>query len=161
MENDNLSSFESLVNEMDFIPLISLIYRNEQKYLDKQLKDLDISSGQISCLMKIYEYDDFNVLNKVLCQKDLVDSLKMSKGTIASALRKLEDNGYILRELVPNNRRKYNLSLTEKGRKMVPKVIEIDKKWEKDMDCDFIDEEFKNKLRKIAIRTLYLNDKSE
>ena len=157
LENDNLSNFENLVNEMDFIPLISLIYRNEQRYLDKQLKDLDISSGQISCLMKIYEYD-FN--DKKLCQNDLVNSLKMTKGTIASTLRKLEDNSYILRELVPNNRRKYSLSLTEKGRKMVPKVIEIDKKWEEDMNCEFINEELKIKLRKVAIRTLCLNDDS-
>ncbi|MDO5852350.1 MAG: ArsR family transcriptional regulator [Methanobacteriaceae archaeon] len=149
--------FESLISELNIVPLISMIYRTEQKYLDHKLKDLDIGSGQINCLMKIYEYD-IDVHEDNLCQNDLCEILKISKGTVASSLRKLEDNGYVIREPIPNNMRKYKLSLTKKGFELVPKIIEIDKMWENDMDCKFINEELKGNLRKILLRSLELTE---
>lgn len=150
-------NLENVLNKKDIMPLIAELYHNEVKYLTKQLKGISMSSTQIFCLMNIYEYILQNPEEK-LCQNDLANILKMSKGTIATTLRKLEDEGYIKREIIPNNRRKYELTLTEKGNKIIPEIFRIDKMWEKNMKCKEIDDEFKEKLKKIVVRSIELNN---
>lgn len=143
---------KNLMEKMDLIPLISVIYKNEQRYLEHKIKDLDINSTQVSCLMEIYSHGDVEDQHK-LCQKDLVEILNFSKSTISTSLTKLEEFGYINRKIDPNNRRKNMIYLTKKGCSLIPKIIEIDKMWEQDMDCKLITEELKADLRKIAIQS--------
>lgn len=150
------SRLKNLMEKMDLIPLIAIIYRNEQKYLENKIKELDINSTQVSCLMEIYSHGDVEDQHK-LCQNDLVDILKFSKSTISTSLSKLEEYGYIKRKIVPNNRRKHMIYLTKKGCDLIPKIIEIDKMWEKDMNCELIDKELKANLRKIAIQSWKLS----
>ena len=138
--------------KMDLIPLIFIIYKNEQRYLEHKIKELDINSTQVSCLMEIYSHGDVEDQHK-LCQKDLVEILNFSKSTISTSLSKLEEFGYINRKIDPNNRRKNMIYLTKKGCSVIPKIIEIDKMWEQDMDCELITEELKADLRKIAIQS--------
>jgi len=142
----------NLMEKMDLIPLISVIYKNEQRYLEHKIKELDINSTQVSCLMEIYSHGDVEDQHK-LCQKDLVEILNFSKSTISTSLSKLEEFGYINRKIDPNNRRKNMIYLTKKGCSVIPKIIEIDKMWEQDMDCKLITEELKADLRKIAIQS--------
>lgn len=142
----------NLMEKMDLIPLISVIYKNEQRYLEHKIKELDINSTQVSCLMEIYSHGDVEDQHK-LCQKDLVEILNFSKSTISTSLSKLEEFGYINRKIDPNNRRKNMIYLTKKGCSLIPKIIEIDKMWEQDMDCELITEELKADLRKIAIKS--------
>ena len=125
----------NLMEKMDLIPLISVIYKNEQRYLEHKIKELDINSTQVSCLMEIYSHGDVEDQHK-LCQKDLVEILNFSKSTISTSLSKLE-----------------MIYLTKKGCSVIPKIIEIDKMWEQDMDCELITEELKADLRKIAIQS--------
>lgn len=150
------SRLDNLLQKMDLIPLISIIYRNEQKYLDDKIKELGINSTQVSCLMEIYSHGDVEDQHK-LCQTDLVEILNFSKSTISTSLSKLEESGYIKRKIVPDNRRKHMIYLTMKGCEIIPKIIEIDKMWEKDMDCELINEKLKADLRKIAIQSWKLN----
>lgn len=143
---------KNLMEKMDLIPLISVIYKNEQRYLEHKIKELDINSTQVSCLMEIYSHGDVEDQHK-LCQKDLVEILNFSKSTISTSLSKLEEFGYINRKIDPNNRRKNMIYLTKKGCSVIPKIIEIDKMWEQDMDCELITKELKADLRKIAIQS--------
>ena len=142
----------NLMEKMDLIPLISVIYKNEQRYLEHKIKELDINSTQVSCLMEIYSHGDVEDQHK-LCQKDLVEILNFSKSTISTSLSKLEEFGYINRKIDPNNRRKNMIYLTKKGCSVIPKIIEIDKMWEHDIDCKLITEELKAYLIKIAIQS--------
>ena len=82
-----------------------------------------------------------------------MEILNFSKSTISTSLSKLEEFGYINRKIDPNNRRKNMIYLTKKGCSVIPKIIEIDKMWEQDMDCELITEELKADLRKIAIQS--------
>lgn len=54
----------------------------------------------------------------------------LDKGTIARTVKKMEDAGYIIRKVDPDNRRAFRISLTEKGHKIAPEICEIDLKWE-------------------------------
>ena len=77
----------------------------------------------VQYVMMIYD-------NPKISQDDLVNMSGQSKGNIAKSLKKLEDSGYIKREINPNNRRKYMLKTTAKGDTLVPQVRKISKEWE-------------------------------
>ncbi|MBR5504111.1 MAG: MarR family transcriptional regulator [Methanobrevibacter sp.] len=99
--------------------------------------------------MMIYE-------NPNISQDDLVIMSGQSKGNIAKALKKLEDEGYIEREINPENRRKYMLNTTLKGDELVPKVRQISKDWEKEVGITDNDNELKARLKEIAINGMRL-----
>ena len=74
-----------------------------------------------------------------------------SKGNIAKVLKKLEDEGYIKREVNPENRRKYMLTTTEKANELVPKIRQISKDWEAEVGLTDEDEILKKRIKEIAI----------
>ena len=79
-----------------------------------------------------------------------------SKGNIAKVLKKIEDDGYIKREVNPENRRKYMLTTTEKGNELVPKIRQISKEWEAEVGLSDEDEQLKQRIKEIAINGMKL-----
>ena len=57
----------------------------------------------------------------------------MNDGTIAKALRKLEDKNMIQRSPNPDNRRQNLISLTDTGLNIAEEINNLDDKWEKDV----------------------------
>ena len=114
------------------------------------MKDLELTAGQVPFLMHLSHKEG-------ITQDNLAVHLHIDKGTVARALKKLEDNGFIYREINPQNRRKYLLFLTEKGRQIVPKIHQIDKEWEKSVCSDLSDAEYiplLNTLQTLAMKSL-------
>ena len=126
-------------NEMPFIALIQHITKNKLKY---SLKKPDMLH-EGNYLIEIYE-------KKNLSQDDLADIFAQSKGTIAKALKKLEDNEYIQRKINQNNRRKYILKTTKKGEKKAIEIKKDLKEWEMKVGIDKLDEDVKNQIIEIA-----------
>ena len=81
-----------------------------------------------------------------------------SKGNIAKILKKFEDEGYIERKINPQNRRKYMLSTTQKANRLIPEFRKISKDWEAEVGIGDEDEEFKKRLKEIAIKGMELVD---
>lgn len=142
-----------LENTPEDIPLgvfISIIHRTRIIHLNNEMKDLELTAGQVPFLMHLSHKEG-------ITQDDLAVHLHIDKGTVARALKKLEDNGFIYREINPQNRRKYLLFLTEKGRQIVPKIHQIDKEWEKSVCSDLSDTEYiqlLNTLQTLAMKSL-------
>ncbi|WP_405266804.1 MarR family winged helix-turn-helix transcriptional regulator [Methanobrevibacter sp.] len=137
-ENSNIDKFDS----MPFIALIHHISRNKLKYSMKNPNHMDmVHEGRY--LMEIHK-------RKNLSQDDLANIFGQSKGTIAKALRKLEDKEYVEREIDENNRRKYILNTTEKGEELAILLTKDLEDWEKTVGIDKLDEKTKSQLRKIA-----------
>ena len=142
-----------LENTLEDIPLgvfISIIHRTRIIHLNNEMKDLELTAGQVPFLMHLSHKEG-------ITQDDLAVHLHIDKGTVARALKKLEDNGFIYREINPQNRRKYLLFLTEKGRHIVPKIHQIDKEWEKSVGSDLSDKEYiqlLNTLQTLATKSL-------
>lgn len=137
-----------LENAPSDVPLgvfISIIHRTRIIHLNNELRDLEITASQIPFLIHLSHKEG-------ITQDDLAVHLHIDKGTVARALKKLEDNGFIYREINPRNRRKYLLFLTEKGRQIVPKIYGIDKEWEKSVCSNFSDTEYDNLVK--ALQTL-------
>jgi DNA-binding MarR family transcriptional regulator len=142
MQNDEI--FEN----SPIIALIHNISKNQIKYLSSQIAEYDLGK-EVRYIMMIYD-------NPCCSQDDLVNIYGESKANIAKSLRKLEDEGYIEREVNPQNRRKYMLKTTSKSDELVPLVREISRNWEKEVGIDSSDEEFREKLRMIAVNGMKL-----
>jgi MarR family transcriptional regulator, temperature-dependent positive regulator of motility len=117
--------------------LVSMIHRTRMMYLNDKMKNLDITAGQFPFIVVLSHEEG-------ITQDELAAHFHIDKGTVARALRKLEDKKYLFRKVDALNRRRYLIYLTEKGRKAVPKIISIDKEWEDSMCSEFSEEEYQN-----------------
>ena len=139
---------QGIMDNSPFIAWVHNLSKNQMKYLKNKIAEYDLDH-EVRYIMMIYE-------NPNISQDDLVIMSGQSKGNIAKALKKLEDEGYIEREINPDNRRKYMLKTTSKGDELVPKVRQISKDWEKEVGITEEDNELKKRLKEIAINGMRL-----
>lgn len=137
-KNDEIDKFDS----MPFIALIHHISKNKLRYSQKNPNRIDMVHEGLY-LMEIHK-------RKNLSQDDLANIFGQSKGTIAKALRKLEDKEYVERKIDENNRRKYILKTTQKGEELSILLKKDLEEWEESVGIDKLDEKTKNQLREIA-----------
>ena len=136
---------------MPFFVLTYTIYKNKLDYSLKNPNNLDLNQGS-RYLMQIYQ-------NEGLSQDDLANLFGQSKATIAKHLRTLEDEGYIIRQIDDNNRRKYILKTTKKGEKLAILKINELKDWNDKVGISDLDEKTLKKIRNIARKSAeLLND---
>ena len=141
--------FQAINDNSPVIAWIHNISLNQQKYMKSKIKDYDFGHD-VRYLMFIYDNPDCS-------QEDLVSMFCQSKGNIAKILKKFEDEGYIQREINPQNRRKYMLNTTDKANKLIPEFRKISKDWEIEVGLTDGDEEFKKRLKEIAINAMKLS----
>jgi MarR family transcriptional regulator, temperature-dependent positive regulator of motility len=113
-----------LPEDIPFGAIVSLISRSRFIFLNDRLRPLGLSAGQFPVLMLLAKEQN-------IMQDTLVRHFHLDKGTIARAVRKLEDGGYIRRITDPGNRRAVRLFLTVKGERAVPLLQAINREWEK------------------------------
>ena len=141
-------SFQAIKDTSPFIAWIHNISLNQQKYMKSKFNELDLGHD-VRYIMFIYD-------NPNCSQEDLVNMFGLSKGNIAKSLKKLEDNGFIKRQVNPENRRKYMLNTTEKGKDLVPEYRKISREWEKEVGITDNDIEIKKRIKEIAINGMKL-----
>jgi len=117
--------------------LMSMIHRTHMMYLNDKMKDMDITAGQFPFIVVLSHEEG-------ITQEELAAHFHIDKGTVARAIRKLEDKEYLFRKVDSLNRRRYLIYLTEKGRRAVPQIINIDNEWENSMCSKFSNEEYQN-----------------
>lgn len=140
--------FQAINDNSPIIAWIHNISLNQQKYMKSKIKNYDFGHN-VRYLMFIYD-------NPNCSQEDLVNMFSQSKGNIAKALKKLEDLGYVKREIDPQNRRKYMLNTTERGNELVPKYRQISKEWENKVGITDSDEELRKRIMEIAVNGMKL-----
>ena len=148
-----------LQSESSEVPLglmISMIHRTHMIFVNDKIKHMDITAGQIPFLMVLSREEG-------ITQDELAAHFHIDKGVVARALRKMEDNNYLFREIDPSNRRKHLIYLTGKGKSTVPQIISIDKQWE-DSICSRVSKDEYNQvfdvLKKMALNCLEKVDKN-
>ncbi len=147
MDNE---SFQAINENSPLIAWIHNISLNQQKYMKSRIKDYDFGHD-VRYIMYIHD-------NPQCSQEDLVNMFCQSKGNIAKILKKFEDEGYIERKINPQNRRKYMLSTTQMANRLIPEFRKISKDWEAEVGIGDEDEEFKKRLKEIAIKGMELVD---
>ena len=87
---------------------ISVLYRQFQVYINNELKAFNLNSSQYVFLVCLYKQDGVS-------QEELGNRLFIDKGAVARAIKQLEENGYIIRKVNPEDKRAYEIYLTEKA----------------------------------------------
>ncbi|MBR0272267.1 MAG: MarR family transcriptional regulator [Methanobrevibacter sp.] len=107
-------------DDVPTVPLVSIIYREHAKFLNDRLKDENLSFGLYPLLIKIYKHEG-------IIQEQLAQSFHLNESTITRNLKKLEDKGFI--ERIPDKRTK-RIEITDNGRKIAQKVMDLDEMWD-------------------------------
>ncbi|WP_067052470.1 MarR family winged helix-turn-helix transcriptional regulator [Methanofollis ethanolicus] len=124
--------------------LISLIHRTHHIFVDEQMKRFGLSSGQLFTLLHLAH-------EQGITQDTLVRRFRVDKGTVARAVRKLEDAGYISRTVDPDDRRAVRIFLTERGEEIVPEIIRINQEWEEEV-CTGLSAEGRREIEVILLK---------
>ncbi len=82
------------------------------------LEPLDLTYTQYIAMMVIWE-------KAVLSSKELGDILYLDSGTLTPLLKKLEDKGFVERKRSESDARNLIVSLTEKGRELREKAVDV------------------------------------
>ncbi len=97
-------------------------------------------------------------------QEELSCYLKIDKGTTAKAIRKLEDEGYLVRDIDLKDKRAYKISLTPKALEVIPVIQAAAKDWENIITSGLSKEEsllVEEVLYKMAEKAYYIKENSE
>ncbi len=101
---------------MYLIKLNNKIFRTTQVYLDKVLKQYELSSGSYPYLLILRE-------NEGISQSKISSELGYDKAMSARTITKLITLGYLDRKEDDFDSRAYKLYLTEKAKATIPKIL--------------------------------------
>ncbi|MED4040851.1 MarR family winged helix-turn-helix transcriptional regulator [Niallia taxi] len=117
--------------------LISVIHRQNQKFLLKAFKNYNIGNGgQYAFLKSIIQSPGIN-------QDELTSKLKFDKATTARSVSQLEKAGYIRKETSENDRRANELFPTEKAIQVYPHIQFVLNELNKELTKNLTDDERK------------------
>ena len=122
---------------------IGKIFRHSASYIDKKLAPYNLSSGIFLPLLKVH-------FQPGVSQQFLSNMLIQDKGSIARAVKKLINLGFIRREKSDDDQRVYMLYTTAEGENLVLLVIEIIEEWNNMMTQGFNDGEVELAKRLLA-----------
>lgn len=95
-----------------------LFSREIHTFIARELDPFGIGSGQFPFLMRLLHHDGIS-------QEILIRDLNCDRATGTRAINKLEENGYVLRETDPQDRRAYRICLTDKARQLGPVIKQM------------------------------------
>ena len=135
-----------------FREILYILHKNNRKYLNDALAMHDLNLVQAMCILILDEKSD-------LSQQDLTDILFLTKSGITKAVKKLEDMGYVERTESKTDARQHVLNLTDKGKKIIPTLHDINDEWESKMGLPELDDSFIKILHNLAYKSIDLNSK--
>ena len=133
--------------------LVSMIARGHAIYINHHIAEYGLNATQLHLLYEISTHDDIN-------QEKISLRCNINKVAVARSIKKLEDNGFVVRQIDENNRRQNKVSLTPKGEETLKKAVRILEQWENEviLERGYIEKELLQQiLKEIAIKTIELN----
>lgn len=125
---------------------ISQLHRKGNVFINRELSKYDLSVGQFMFLLDLYIKDGKN-------QEEISDNLKIDKGTTARAIKKLEEQGFVIRIKNENDKRSNKIYLTDKAKDIKENVFDILDNWNQKISMILTKEEektMKNILKKVC-----------
>lgn len=143
-------------NDIKFITFISIIHRQYMVYLNNCLKKEGITASHAPILTYLLH-------NGTSCQDEIGNQFKIDKGSIARSIQKLQENQFINKEIDEKNRRKYQLSLTKKGKEVALKIMDLNNEWETLIysTCDIDEKTIIELMRKITISSINIQKNTQ
>lgn len=110
------------MNEPSIGRFVSILYRVGQSHIGKQLEPYGIGSGQFTFLAELFTKDGVS-------QEELASLIRCDKATVARAMQRLEDEGYVVRKRSAEDGRINLVNLTDKAYKFKPTLFSILSSW--------------------------------
>ena len=117
-----------------------VISRSLEKQISLQVKRYDISFIDALCLIAFYMEDE-----KDLFLKQFAEIFGLNKSMISYSVSRLEELHFIKRAIHPTDKRRYRFQVSEKAKRIIPKLMEC---------FDKLDESLENKLSSSERKTL-------
>lgn len=89
--------------------LVSILHRQSQVYINKCLKDYNITSAEYSFLLYLYRHEGVS-------QEELSSYLYIDKSATTRAIKSLKEKGYVIKEKDIQDKRFNRIFLTDKAR---------------------------------------------
>jgi DNA-binding MarR family transcriptional regulator len=121
---------------------ISVLHRQFQIYLNRELKNHDINSSEYIFLVNLYEKDSVS-------QEKLSSNLFINKAATARTIGRMEELGYVNRTRDPFDSRAYLVTLTAKGLEMRSFIRTKLAYWTRTITAGLTAEETDDMIRKI------------
>lgn len=140
-----MRDFEELYKATSKLVITSLKVKDDLKKVFKQ-NGYDITTDHYALLRLLWEEDGISQID--LCEKSCKD-----KSNTTRILDVMKNKGLIIREVNPNDRRKFQIFLTDFGKSLEVKLDKIADEYAKDVFQSISDEElctFINVLDKIG-----------
>ncbi len=135
---------------------ISILGRYSQIILDKKLDPLGVNERQMVLLIHLYDREGIHL-------EELARFYKINRATVTRAVKRLADEGYIIKVVDTNDAKAYKLFITEKGLRIRPQLMEVFDDWINLLTEGFSQEEVNTALdliRRMAIHaSTYEGDK--
>ena len=100
----------------DILREIGSISRMLESIANIEFKEVQLSKGQYIYLVRIFE-------NEGIIPERLTELIKVDRTTLSRAVKKLEENGFILKESDKENKKIKHLYTTIKGKQAVQLII--------------------------------------
>ena len=114
--------------------------------------ETEILPSQYYMLMFLYHEMGTN-------QSDIAKACMMDRSGVSRAFKEFEENGLLIREIDENNKRAYNIVLTEKGIKTAEFLKEKELEWD-NLICEELNvgrEDLFKLLSKLSMKSLEFN----
>ncbi|KRK74988.1 MarR family transcriptional regulator [Companilactobacillus alimentarius DSM 20249] len=100
---------------VEILRSIGIIARSLDSISNIEFKKYNLTKGQYLYLVRIYE-------NPGIIQEKLAEMIKVDKTTAARAIKKLENNDFIVRKQSSDNKKEKKLYVTKKGKEVYPTI---------------------------------------
>jgi DNA-binding MarR family transcriptional regulator len=105
-----------------FMKLLNNISRSQAIYRHSKISAEDLQSGHFAYVLAICREEGRS-------QEEIAKELCVNKSTVARNLNYLEENGYIQRKLLPNDKRQFSVFPTKKMLKVLPEIKAASHEW--------------------------------
>jgi DNA-binding MarR family transcriptional regulator len=120
--------------ETTFHKWLFVISRSRLAFLRERLGSLDVEPRLLPLLHRLYGA-------AAVRQEDLSLETGLDKSTVAHAVKRLVELGYVERTVCNEDRRCYHLALTQKAEALVPSVEQAVEEWNDALTGGFSEEE--------------------
>lgn len=114
--------------------LISILHRQARVYFYRKLGPYGLGHGQMPVLMHVFHHEG-------ITQHDISEHFHLDKGSTSSLIRSLEKNNFIQKTQDEEDKRAFNLYITDKTRELMPEFRKIFQGWTNILLIGFTNEE--------------------
>ena len=105
-----------------FMKMLNNISRSQAIYRLSRIQAENLQSSQYAFVLAICREEGRS-------QEELAKELCLNKSTVARNLNHLEENGYIIRKTLPNDKRQFSVYPTKKMLSVLPEIKKVSIEW--------------------------------